>query len=72
MGRLSIDLGSDYNRLDLSKGDKQTIKISWSDDGLYWGDEELFEALYNTNFCELTFTCEIWRIEFSDDYTYTN
>ena len=47
------------------------MKTTWNDNYLYWGDEELFESLYNTDPSELILECEISRIEFDDGYTFT-
>ena len=71
LGKLSVSLGDDYNRLELTKGDKQNIKLSWNDDNLYSGNEDIFEILYNMDYSDLTFTYEIRRIEFSNDYVWT-
>lgn len=70
LGKLSVSLGGDYNRLELTKGDKQNIELSWNDDNLYSGNEDIFEILYNADYSDLTFTYDIWRIEFSNDYVW--
>ena len=72
LGSLTASLGSDYDRMELGKGEKETITVSWDDEYLYWGDEDMFEFLYNADFSDLVFTYEITRIEFTDGYTYTN
>lgn len=72
LGCLNVSLGDSYNRLELAKGSKQTIKLSFNDDKIYSGNEDIFEILYSMDFSDLTFTCEIWRIDFSNGYTYTN
>ncbi len=71
LGRLSVSLGSSYDRLELSKGEIRSVEISWDDDDLYWGDEDIFNVLYSTDYSDLTFTYDIWRVVYSNGYIWT-
>ena len=71
LGRLSVSLGSQYDRLELARGDKRSIINAWDDDRLYWGDEDIFNVLYHTDYSDLTFTYDIWRVVYANGYTWT-